>query len=68
MQCFPKEPGGSDADYRKRMTFYRERGTHDRWIAGIDRLPDAMAEHRYRGRRRLVVVRREHPSAEGAYP
>src|SRR4029077_15042291 len=67
LQRFPEESGGSNPDHRKRMTFYRERGPYDGWIAGIDCLPDAMAEHGHRGSRRLVVFRRDPPPAEGAY-
>src|SRR5258706_15729879 len=46
------------------MTLEHEGGADDRWIAGIGCLPDAMAEHGHRGSRGLVVIGREHASAE----
>ena len=65
-QRLAEESRRRDADDGERVPFDDERGADDRRIAAVGALPDVVAQHDGRRRRRRVVGRGEDAAAERA--
>jgi hypothetical protein len=53
-KCFAEKSRRRDPDHRERMALYHERRADNRRVAAVRTLPDVMAEHNDRRRRRLT--------------
>ncbi len=65
-QRFAEESRRRDTGDGERLPLDEERGADDRGIAAVGALPDVMAQHDHRSRRRRVVGGGEDAAAEGA--
>src|SRR5271168_3418981 len=68
LQRLTEKSRGRNADHCKGMALDHERCAHDRWIAAVGVLPDAVAQHGDRRSRGLIVLRSEDAAAEGGHP